>query len=268
MALRLMLGAFALATTALTTTTAHAFFPFITDDAGTQGQGGNQIELNYEFVKEHNNELDLEGRVIGTGSGVANVFPAGYTYGIDDNIDIFVGFARQTSPVNGWLNTEIGAKWVFAGDQSSGWSAAVKPMLILPVTKDMQDRGLGNAKVNLGITMVGSYMADTHELHLNLDYTGNNYAATEQAEAQRKSLWRISAAPVYIINERWKAGIDVGLETNPSFNSHYQAFGEIGIQYAPRANMQIGLGIIGATALNSPDNGWSYTITTGIAYQF
>lgn len=268
MAIRPMLGALALATTASVTPAAHAFFPFVTDDTGTQGQGGNQIELNYEFVKEHNDELDLEGRVIGTASGTANALPASYTFGITDNVDVFVGLARQTSPVNGWLNTEIGAKWVFAGDQSAGWSVAIKPTLLLPVSKNMQDQGLGNAKTNVGLTLVGSLMADRHELHLNLDYTSNQYATTADSEQQRKSLWRVSAAPVYVINDQWKAGIDVGFETNPTYSSQYQAFGEIGIQYAPLENLQIGLGLIGATGLNSSGNGWSYAITTGVAYQF
>ncbi len=268
MTFRPTLGALALAATVSMAPTAHAFFPFVTDDTGTQGQGGNQIEVNYEFVKERNDELDLEGRPVGTGSGVINTFPAGYTYGLTDNLDLFVGVARQTSPVNGWLNTELGAKWVFAGDQAQGWSAAIKPTLFLPISKNMQDRGLGNARTNVGLTLVSSYMTDTHELHLNLDYTSNNYASTESSEAQRKALWRVSAAPVYVISDQWKAGLGIGFETNPTFSSRYQAFGELGLQYAPMENLQLGLGIIGATALNSTDNGWSWALTTGIAYQF
>lgn len=266
MALRPMLGALALATTSLTPT-AHAFFPFVTDDTGTQGAGGNQIEVNYEFVKEHADEIDLDGRVLGTGTGTVNVFPVGYAYGVTDNIDVFAGIARQTSP-SGWLNTEIGAKWVFAGDQTNGWSAAIKPTLLLPVSKSMQDRGLGNAKTNVGVTLVTSYMTDTHELHLNLDYTSNRYATTADAEDQRTALWRISAAPVYVINEQWKAGIDLGFETNPTYSSRYQAFGELGVSYAPMENLQLGLGVIGATALNSNERAWSWAVTTGVAYQF
>lgn len=268
MAFRPLLSAMVATTSLAIVPPAYAFFPFISDDTGTQGDGGNQIELNYEFVKEHNDELDLDGRVIGTGSNSTNSLPATYTYGVTDNIDVFIGVARQTNPVNGWLNTEIGAKWVFAGDQSDGWSAAIKPTILLPVTKNMQTQGLGNAETNIGLTLITSYMTRTHELHLNLDYTSNRYTQIDTSEAQRKSLWRVSAAPVYVINERWKAGIDIGFESNPSYSSSYQAFGEIGIQYAPVENLQIGLGVIGSTALNARDNGWSYAITTGIAYQF
>jgi len=268
MASRLYTGAVVAATTLSLSPMAHAFFPFVTDDTGTQGAGGNQVELNYEFVKAHNDELDIDGRVLGTATETSNSFAGGYTRGISENIDVFLGVARQTSPINGWLNTEVGAKWVFAGDQAHGWSAAIKPALILPVSKQMQDRGLGNAKTNFGLSLVTSYMADAHELHLNLDYTGNQYALTDASEDQRKSLWRVSAAPVYVLNEQWKVGLDLGLQTNPDYNSRYQAFGEVGVQYAPFDNLQIGLGVLGSTAVSASHNGWDMVVTAGATYQF
>lgn len=248
--------------------TAHAFFPFITDDTGTQGRGGNQIELNYEFVKEHNDEVDLEGRVIGSATSVASVMPATYTYGLTDDLDIFVGVARQLNPTRGWLNSEVGLKWVAFGDQSRGWSAALKPTLLIPVTSQMQQRGLGNARTNAGLTLVGSYVADTHELHFNLGYQSNQLGNSPELEPQRHDLWQVSAAPIYVINEQWKAGIDVGLASNPTYDSQYQAFGQVGLQYAPIENLQIGIGIIGTKPINSAQNGWSMALTTGLAYQF
>jgi hypothetical protein len=268
MASRLFNGALVAVTTLLLSPVAQAFFPFITDDTGTQGKGASQVELNYEFVKAHSDELDLNGRVLGTGTETANTLASGYTYGVSDQVDIFVGIARQTSPISGWLNNEVGAKWVLAGDQISGWSTAVKPTLVLPVTKQMQDKGLGTAKTNLGLSWVASFVADTHELHLNLDYASNQYASTEEEQDQRKSLWRVSAAPVYVLNPAWKVGLDVGLQTNPDYNSRYQVFGEIGLQYAAADNLQFGLGILGSTALHASPNGWDMAITAGVAYQF
>lgn len=268
MASRLYMGALVAATTFSLSPVAHAFFPFVTDDTGTQGQGGNQLELNYEFVKAHNDELDIDGRVLGTATETSNSFAGGYTYGISDNIDVFVGVARQTSPVHGWLNTEIGTKWVFVGDQARGWSAALKPTLILPVTQQMQDQGLGSAKTNLGLSLITSYLTDSHELHLNLDYTGNQYANIDASGNQRKALWRVSAAPVYVLNEQWKVGVDLGLQTNSDYDSRYQAFGEVGVQYTALDNLQIGLGVLGSTAVNASHNGWDLVVTAGVTYQF
>lgn len=247
---------------------AYAFFPFVTDDTGTQGKGGQQIELDYEFVKEHNDEIDEEGRLFNTATGTSNVFLSTYTYGLTDSVDLFFGVARQTSPLNGWQNTEIGIKWVFAGEQSSGWSAAIKPAVILPVSKGMQDSGLGNAETNYSTTLIGSYLADDYEFHINAGYTSNRNATTQNSESQRTDLWSVSASPVIILNEQWKLGVDVGLETNPGYNSNYQTFGGLGVSYAPIENLQIGLSTYASQAINSKDNGWSYTINVGVTYQF
>ena len=247
---------------------AHAYFPFVTDDTGTQGKGGNQLEFAYEFVKEHANQLNEDGVKIGTETGTANVWFASYTRGLTDDLDIFFGAARQTTPVNGWQNSEIGLKWVFAGDQGKGWSAALKPGVILPVSKSMQNSGLGNAETNWSLTLIGSYVHEDYEVHLNAGYSSNRYATTSTSESQRTNLWTISAAPVLVLNEQWKLGLDVGLTTNPGYNSRYQAFGGLGLVYAPVENLQIGLGAYATPAINSNDNGWGYTITTGLTFQF
>lgn len=268
MAFRPSLAALATITTLAIPLSAQAFFPFITDDTGTQGSGGNQIELNYEFVKDRNDELDIDDRVIGTNSSTTSVMPASYTYGLSDDLDIYVGVARQLNQTRGWLNTELGLKWVMLGDQTDGWSLAIKPSLQLPVTQSMQQRGLGSARTNPQAALIGSYVTDTHELHLNMGYQSNRLASHEDNEPERANLWRVSAAPVYVINDQWKAGLELGFESNPSLNSQYQAFAQLGIQYAPVENLQIGLGVLGNTALNGKQNGWGLALTTGLAYQF
>lgn len=245
-----------------------AFYPFITDDTGTQGKGGNRLELAYDFVKNHNDILDEGGLKIGRGTDTANIFAMTYTRGITDKVDVFIGGARQINPVNGWLNTEIGLKWSFAGDQEKGWSAAIKPSVILPVSKSMQNNGLGNAETNVSISLIGSYLSDDYEVHLNTGYTSNNMAKTPSADPQRRDLWSVSVSPVFILNDQWKLGVDLGLQTSPGYNSKYQAFGGVGVSYAPVKNLQIGMGLFGAPAIQSNDNAWAYTFTTGNTYQF
>ncbi len=250
------------------TGTASAFFPFITDDTGTQGRGGNQVEITYEFVKEYSEVIDESGRLINSTTGISNAFPMTYTYGVTDDIDIFLGVSRQTNPINGWQNTEIGAKWTFAGDQTTGWSAAIKPVIILPVSTGMQNAGLGNAQTNWGATLIGSYLKPDYEFHLNAGYTSNRYSVTSDAEPLRTNLWSVSAAPILVLNDQWKLGFDIGWQTNPGYNSNYSVFGGIGVQYSPIKNLQIGIGAFMQPAINATDNAWSYTVTTGIAYQF
>lgn len=117
---------------------AHAYFPFITDDTGTQGQGGNQLELNYIFIKERGVGLAEDGTYYPGEFGTSNSFPMTYTRGLTDDLDVFVGIIRQTSPTNGWMNSSIGFKWRFAGDAEEGWSFAIKPALLTPVSRSME----------------------------------------------------------------------------------------------------------------------------------
>lgn len=247
---------------------AYAFFPFITDDTGTQGAGGNQIEITHAFNKNHNTVVNENGDFVENLQGTSNAFPLTYTRGIGENVDLFVGIARQNGPIAGWQNSEIGLKWVFVGDQSQGWSAAIKPTLKLPVSTAMQDKGLGSAKTNLDVTFISSYMTDRYEWHFNAGYASNRQKETPDAEAERQNIWSISVAPVLVINPQWKVGVDVGLQTNPIFNSKYGAFGEVGLTYEPMKNLQVGLGVIFSPDINAQARAYSHTLTTGLAYQF
>lgn len=245
---------------------AHAFSPLATDDTGTQGQGGNQVELYYIHSRDTNLDIELDDRVDINAS--SNSIPLTYTYGLTDNVDLSIGIARQTSPVSGWLNSEIGIKWNFYGDQSSGWSAAIKPIVLLPVSKNMQSQGLGSADTNWGVNLISSYMAEDYEFHANLRYTSNNQASVPDWEYERKSLWTLSVAPVWNINPQWKLGVDLGIETNPGYDSQYTAFGQLAVSYAPIENLQIGAGIMYSAGLNSDVSARGLTFSTGLTYQF
>lgn len=247
---------------------ARAYYPFITDDTGTQGMGGNQLEFAYEFSKEHNDILNENGNSIGTGTGTSNLLGMTYTRGIAETVDIFIGSVRQINPVNGWQNSAIGVKWSFIGDQKQGWSAAIKPSVILPVSNSMQKNGLGNADTNVSISLIGSYVAEDYEAHVNTRYTSNNRPNNQVDDPQRRDLWSVSISPVLNLNANWKLGIDAGVQTNPGYNSRYQLFGGIGAVYAPIENLQVGFGMYAIPAINSNDNGWAYALTTGVTYQF
>jgi hypothetical protein len=245
----------------------QAYFPFLTDDSGTQGKNGNQLELNYVFVKERGLGIAEDGTYIPENIGVSNAFPITYTRGLTDDLDVFVGMIRQTSPTNGWMNSGIGFKWRFAGDPDEGWSFAVKPVLLTPVTKNMEASGLGNGKTNGSISLISSYIQPKYEVHLNARYTSNlSYGGIDEQQAQH--LWGASVSPIWIINEKWKLGIDTGLDTNPNTTSNLVAYAQVGAVYAPVKNVQLGLGLIGNRALGSPSREYNWSIMTGIAWQF
>jgi hypothetical protein len=92
----------------------------MTDDTETQGDGGNQLELNYVIIKERGVGIAAEGTYFPGDDGTSNSFPITYTRGLTDDLDVFVGIIRQTSPTNGWMNSAIGLKWRFAGKAEEG----------------------------------------------------------------------------------------------------------------------------------------------------
>jgi hypothetical protein len=248
--------------------TSFAFFPLITDDTGTQGAGGNQLEFDYLFQRETNGSLEIYGISLDEENATSHFLLTTYTRGLTDNLDIYFGASRQLSQINGWNNTELGLKWVFAGNQSEGWSFAAKPRLILPVTKGMQNSGLGNAQTNGGLTVIGSYLTDSAELHLNAGYISNRASSSSNSDSQRTNLWSISAAPVLVINDQWKFALDFGLQTNPDQNSQYIALAEIAVLYSPTKDIQLGLGIFTSPAINGQRSNNSLSVTTGVTWQF
>lgn len=245
----------------------QAYFPFVTDDSGTQGKGGNQVEFNYVFVKERGVGIAEDGTYFPDDIGITNAFPITYTRGLTDDLDIFVGMIRQTSPTNGWMNSGIGFKWRFAGNPDEGWSFAVKPVLLTPVTQNMEDAGLGNGKTNGTVSLISSYVQPSYEVHLNARYT-SNLSYSGLAEQQAQHLWGASVSPIWIINEQWKLGVDAGLDTNPNTTSTLVAYAQIGAVYSPVKNVQLGLGLMGNRALGSPVREYNWSVMTGIAWQF
>lgn len=244
-----------------------AYFPFISDDTGTQGEGGNQLELNYVFIKERGVGVAADGTYIPGDFGTSNAFPMTYTRGLTDDLDVFVGIIRQTSPTNGWMNSAIGFKWRFAGNAEEGWSFAIKPALLTPVSRSMEASGLGNGKTNGSVSLISSYLQPTYEVHLNARYTSNfSYSGADEQQAQH--LWGVSVAPVWILNQQWKLGLDAGLETNPNATSAQVAYAQIGAVYSPIKNVQFGLGIIGNKALGSASREYNWSVLSGVTWQF
>jgi len=247
---------------------ASAYFPFFTDDTGTQGRGGHQVELSYGWSFDKGDEIDEDIRVIGSTSGIPQNVPLTYNYGMGKSVDIFFGVARQILPSGGWQNNQLGLKWVFYGDQKQGWSAAVKPLLIIPVTTAMQGNGLGTAKWNSAIALIASLVENRYEIHINAGYQSNLLVPTTDNDSQRDTLFNISVVPVVLINDAWRIGLDIGLQTNPRFDSNYQFNTGLGLVYSPVRDVQLGFGVFAVRSLRISTRQIGYAVTTGLTVQF
>ncbi len=219
---------------------ALALQPLVTDDTGTQGAGGNQIEAALDFARTRESE--------GTARGLE--VPLAYTRGITDTLDVFVSPAWQRlraaddSRTTGWGNPTIGAKWRFREDEASGLSFGAKPELVLPVSEADERRGLGTAKPSLRLTLIASQTTSWGELHANLAWARVDAKDDALAATLRRDQFRLSVAPVVTLADRWKATFDVGLQsTEERGGKRHQGYAQIGVVHAPNDDVELALGL-------------------------
>lgn len=212
---------------------ALAYHPLATDDTGTQGLGGNQLEIGYDYAHSKTAGVTDIGREV----------PLTYTRGLTDGFDAFIGVARQTAPGDGWGNVGIGAKWRFFEDEAAKYSFALKPEIVLPVSRAKEAAGFGNGKTAYGLTLIASKETDFGELHFNLAAERVNYADSVTFN-ERKNRYRISVAPVWAVADKWKLALDMGLQTNPDpAEKSRMGYVELGAVYSPSEDLDFGFGI-------------------------
>jgi len=213
---------------------AHAYHPLITDDTGTQGMGGNQVEVGYDHARSEAAEVTSSERSI----------PLAFTRGLSDNLDVFAGVARQTIPGDGWGNVGVGLKWRFFEDEAAKFSLALRPEILFPVSRAKEAAGIGNGKTSYGLNFILTQETRFGELHFNLAADRSNYADTS-AFPDRRNLYRVSIAPVWHVAERWKAALDLGVQTNPDrAKKPRMGYVEPGLVYSPSEDLDLSFGLV------------------------
>ena len=225
---------------------AAAFQPLVTDDTGTQGTGGNQLEIAY--ARQRQTTSGSVERV------VTRTNPLVIARGIGDTLDLYLGAASQriattdagggTTQESGWGNVAIGVKWRFFEDEKSGFSLGVKPEVQWPVSDDKEMRGLGAGRASWGTALLASQKTGFGELHFNLAAGHTGYALESSRAANRSGQWRASVAPVWQVAEKLKLAIDFGIMTNPDRTKRAnKAFALLGAVYSPGEDVDIAFGL-------------------------
>jgi len=240
-----------------------AFQPLITDDTGTQGAGGNQIEVGYNRTVE---------KTPGA-KEVSHEVPLFFARGITDALDLYVGLARMrvvpgapAATENGWGNTAVGAKWRFYENDASKLSFALKPEIQLPVSDSREARGLGNARAGYSLGLLMSKETGFGAVHANLSVDRVNYADAVLDAAERRTQYRLSVAPVWDVAEKWKLALDVGAMTNADRAERARmGYVELGAIFSPDKDLDLALGVI----RNIMDGGVRTTqLTMGLTWRF
>jgi Putative MetA-pathway of phenol degradation len=242
---------------------ALAFQPLITDDTGTQGAGGNQIEASYGRTSD---------RTTGSRSIIREV-PLVYTRGITDELDLYLGVTRlRISPdapatrESDWGNTVAGAKWRFHDDETSKLSFALKPEVSFAVSKDGESRGLGAGKTSYGIGLLMTQETGFGSFLANFIVDRISYADDTLNAAERRTQYRLSIAPVWDLAEDWKLAFDTGAMTNPDRAAKdWMGFIQFGAIYSPSKDLDFALGII---RYNRDGDARTVQGTVGVTWRF
>ena len=221
---------------------ASAFQPLVTDDTGTQGAKGNQVEAAY------NRTVD---KVSGT-KAVTQEVPLVFTRGITDALDLYagVGYQRIEPPApgaeeRGWGNPAVGAKWRFYENEASKLSFALKPEIQFPVSDSREAQGLGTGKTSYSVNLIMTQETGFGAVHANAVAERVNYADDALNAAERRTLYRLSVAPVWDVADGWKLALDAGLTTNPDRAAKARmGYIEAGIIYSPGKDLDFSLGIV------------------------
>lgn len=240
-----------------------ALQPLITDDTGTQGSGGNQLEVSYSHDRT---------RVAGETERVQSV-PVVYTYGLTDTVDIFASIAysriRNDIPsgdASGLGNTVIGAKWRFFENEETGTSLAIKPELAVPVSAHRESDGLGTGKTSGNLTFILSQEAPFGAVHFNAGLGRDRFRHSN--ETPNTDYRRFSVAPVWDVSEQWKLAFDLGTEhARADGHTVRSRFGEVGAIYSPSKDLDVAIGYIRTTDSESPKSKTN-SVTAGLTWRF
>lgn len=214
--------------------------PLITDDAGTQGKGKFQLEVNgqYDSDKETVNTVSIKS----TGGQVASTL----TYGVADSIDLAVGIPYlwirekddgvQVSNEHGISDATLDVKWRFF--EKEGLSFAVKPGVSFS-TGD-ENKGLGVGKIGYHLYLIGTKDAAPWSFSANLGYIRNE----TKFDTEEENLWHASLATTYEFVKGIKIVGDIGQEKNRDKSSHNEpAYVLAGVIYSPNDTIDLDMGV-------------------------
>jgi len=209
----------------------HAFEPLNTDDAGTVKASGNQIEQYFFSINRNGGSQQADIVTPGeeyTGRTDAKAFPFTYTHGLSDQVEASLSmtyFNEPSGTFSKFSNYVLASKWRFYEDNDLDYALAVKPIVILPASKQQQVAGLGLAAFNYGVNFIGSKYWEDIELHVNAVYMrspyNTNYSVGTTTDLNRTNIFLLSIAPVWSISKNLKIALDLGAVTNPPSSEQY-----------------------------------------------
>ena len=237
-----------------------AAHPLITDDAGTQGKGNFQLEVNGQYDSDEETVSDITVKSEGWQVGST------LSYGIIESVDLVLtlnylwdkskedGFTVYD--VNGISDMVFEVKWRFY--ENDGLGLALKPGVVFPTGDD--DKGLGAGKTGYHLYFIASQELAPWAFHLNIGYIGNENKLNEE-----KDLWHVSLATTYDVVENLKIVGNIGVERNPDTAADNDpAFILGGLIYSISKSFDIDLGVKYGLTSSETD----LSVLAGLSFRF
>ncbi|MCL2872094.1 MAG: transporter [Betaproteobacteria bacterium] len=215
---------------------ANALQPLISDDTGTQGAGGYQIEF---AVSQSQERFDGETtRLLSA--------PLVFTRGMTDTLDVYVGAAYARIHPNkdgnnsGISNPLVGAKWRFYENVESKTSLALKPEIIFPMSAGREEAGLGVGKTSGSVMMLL-----TQEFGFGAVLVNAAVGRDRFRHADDETYGRFSVAPIWNLTEKWQLALDMGVESRRSDGvTTYLRYAELALLYSLNKDIDLALGFL------------------------
>lgn len=232
-----------------------AGIPMVTDDTGTQGAGGNQIELSYSRDKAEDGSRAREIALV-------------YTLGVTETIDIFVEQGRQKNTsdtgvsTSGYGNTVLGAKWL-AWESEHKTSFGLGASVALPVSAEKENQELGTGKTSYEAALLLTQEMPWGSVDANLGAGREKF----RDPANNTDTTHFSVAPAYNLNEHIKFALDLGLDRAKTDTvTEKSRYAEIAVVYAPTEDFEFGLGYIRTT--DEDTKAITKNVTGGVTWRF
>jgi len=248
---------------ATSATLAWSHQPLLTDDSGTQGAGGNQLELVVE-----------SSRVAQAGiSSLTRMLPVTFTRGLSDTLDVFASVSHisissgiPAADARGSGNPVLGLKWRFLESDASKISIAVKPQLLLPTNSANETSGLGSGRTSFGIAAILTRETSFGAVHANLFTSSTRYR--DPKTNPDAGLVQMSVASVWYLGEAWKLTLDAGARMLRTRGAQARGdYVQIGAVYSLGKDHDFALGIMRNND-RAASVAASHVLTSGITWRF
>lgn len=240
-----------------------AFQPLITDDTGTQGTSGNQLEFGMTEDKAVQGATTIKTRTV----------PLTYTRGVTDTLDLYVSGSsvrinstNATANASGGGNPALGGKWRFYENEASKTSLGFKQEFRLPVSTAKERLSLGVGKTSSSSTLILTQEVPFGAVHANLWSSRDRYEDTTINPDATTT--RFSVAPVWEVTEQFKLALDGGAETKRTNATATRSRTlELGAIYSPNKDLDFALGLI-RKADNATARTVTNSVTGGVTWRF